>query len=417
MLQYLQEKGIINLDDVREEMEQDKRRDILAKHKYSIFQDKDGRWKTTVDDSTKKNGKRLIAKKNRRDLEDTLIDLLDKEPRKKCTLRELYLPWLQSRKLETCSIGTVKKNSQDWNKYYANDPIVDIPISEFTCQQLKDWAHQKIKDNNFTKKQYYNMICIMNKLFQYAKDSLLLDTNIWQEVKINTKLLRKNPKKSSETQVYYFDEKVKLVSYSLMRFNKNPKNIVALAIPLIFLTGMRIGEVAALKYEDLKDDEILVRRTEVMDYMMLEDGTFKYAGVKVADHAKTDAGERSIPYTKGAKQIIDLVKKASDEYGFYDNGYIFCPNSQRVRSNTIDIKIYDYCEQLGIPKKSAHKIRKTFISQMIANGIDLDTICRVSGHTDFKTTFESYIFSLTKKEDRNAEFEEICSDVESLLVE
>ena len=400
-------------------MEQEKRKEILSKHKYSIFQDKDGRWKTTIDDSSKKNGKKLIAKKDRRDLEDYIIDYLGQcdipEFKESSTLRDLYLPWLNSRKLEVNSLNTVKRNAQDWKNYYENDPIVDIPIRYFTCQQLKDWAHKKIRDNDFSKKQYYNMIVIMNKLFEYAKDSLLIDKNIWKDVKINTKLLKKNPKKSNETQIYFIDEKIKLVSYALSRFKKNPKNIGALAIPLMFLTGMRIGEVVALKYEDLKETEIIISRSEVMDYDMHEDGTFHYMGVKVVDHAKTEAGERSIPYTQGAKQIIALIKETSEKYGFYDEGYVFCPNSRRLKSVTIDVKIYDFCEKIGIPKKSAHKIRKTFISQKIICGIDLDTVCRVSGHTDISTTFNSYTYSLTKKEDRVDEFQNMCSDLNDCI--
>lgn len=416
VLQFLQDKGIIDLDDVREKMEQERREEILSKHKYSIFQDKkDGRWKTVIIDDTKKSGKKLIAKKNRRDLEDLLIDYLGEPHDKNCTIRDLYLPWLRSRRLETNSINTVKKNDQDWKKYYEKDPIVDIPMRNLTCQQLKDWAHKKIRDNEFTKKQYYNMIVIMNKIFEYAADSLLIEDNQWKKVKINTKLLKKNPKKSNETQIYFFDEKVKLVSYALSRFRSNPKNITALTIPLMFLTGMRIGEVAALKYEDLKEDEIIISRSEVIDYEMCDDGTFIYAGAKVVDHAKTEAGERSIPYTHGAKQIISLVKEASDKYGYYDDGYIFCPHSKRMKSNAIDVKIYDFCEKIGIPKKSAHKIRKTFISQMIANNIDWDTVCRVSGHTDISTTFNSYTYSLTKKEDRITEFQTMCSDLDEII--
>lgn len=420
ILKFLQEKGIINLDDVREEMEQDRRRNILAKHKYSIFQDKDGRWKTTIDDPDKKNGKRLVARKDRRDLEDYIIDYLEEEKTNDCTgqtvtLRSLYVPWLKSRVLEANSIGTVKKNDQDWKKYYENDPIVDRKLGSFTHQELKDWAHQKIRENNFTKKDYYNMIVIMNKIWQYAWDCGKIERNTWRDVKINTKLLRKNVKKSNETQVFFFEEKMKLCSYCLSAFNKNPKNISALTIPLMFLTGMRIGELVALKYEDCIGDEILIRRAEVVDYDLWEDGSFHYIGVKVADHTKTDAGERSIPFTRGAKQIINLVKEASEEFGFYDDGYIFCPNSSRIRANRIDIILYDYCEKVGIPKKSAHKIRKTFISQMIICGIDFDTICRVAGHTDFNTTFNSYTYSLTKKEDRLEEFQNMCSDLEDVI--
>ena len=421
ILNFLQEKGIINLDDVREMMEKEQRNAIINQHKYSIFKAKDGRWKTTVDDPTTKRGTKVIAKKNKEELEEYLLDYLPRVSEKalmqdsKVTLRKLYVPWLRSRKLEVKSIGTVKRNDQDWNNYYENDPIVDKPLSYMNRQELKDWAHKKIRDNEFTKKQYYNMIVIMNKLWQYAMDKELIEQNIWKEVKINTKLLKKNPKKDNETQIYFLDEKIKLVSYALSLYKKDTKNIVALSIPLMFLTGMRIGEVAALKYEDCIGNEIIIRRSEVVNYDMHEDGTFHYAGVRVEDHAKTDAGERSIPLTQGARQIINLIKSASDKYGFYDDGYIFCPNSKRIKSNTIDIKIYDYCEKLGIPKKSAHKIRKTFISQMIINGMDIDTVCRVSGHTDIKTTFNSYTYSLTKKEDRIEDFQSMCSDLDEVI--
>lgn len=411
------DKGIINLDDVREMMEQEKRNEILSKHKYSIFQGADGRWKTTIKDPNTAKGTRIIAKKNRRDLEDYLIELLSESYRLGdfVTLRDLYLPWLESRKLEANSINTVKKNALEWKRYYDKDPIVDIPIQYFTCQQLKDWAHKKIRDNELNRKQYYNMIVIMNKLFEYAKDSLYISNNVWKEVKINKKLLKKEPRKSNETQIYFYDEKVKIVAYALQKFNNNRKDITALAIPLMFLTGMRIGEVVALKYEDFTNDEILIRRSEVADYMIMEDGSFMYKGQKVVDHAKSDAGERSIPYTAGAKQLIDYIKQASEEFGYYDEGYIFCPHSKRIKSNAINMRIYDFCEKLGIPKKSAHKIRKTFISQMITSGIDLDTVCRVSGHTDISTTFNSYTYSLTKKENRTEAFSNMCSDLNNVI--
>ena len=61
--------------------------------------------------------------------------------------------------------------------------------------------------------------------------------------------------------IYFLEEKIKVVSYALSRFTNNHRDITALAIPLMFLTGMRIGEVVALKYEEFCGDEILVRRS------------------------------------------------------------------------------------------------------------------------------------------------------------
>ena len=114
-------------------------------------------------------------------------------------------------------------------------------------------------------------------------------------------------------------------------------------------------------------------------------------------------------------EFPETFDEFAEEYGFYDDGFVFCPNSRRIKSNAINQRIYDFCDKLGIPKKSAHKIRKTFISQMIVAGIDLDTVCRVSGHTDISTTFNSYTYSLVKKEDRTETFSSMCSDLDNVI--
>lgn len=218
-------------------------------------------------------------------------------------------------------------------------------------------------------------------------------------------------KQDNVTPIYFFDEKVQMVQHTLKLFVEHPWNISNLTIPLLFVTGMRIGEIVALKYDDITENSILIRRGEVNDYIFaIVNKTFVYNGKKVGDHTKTDCGERSIPLTAGAKQIIDMVKKASQQYNYYDNNYIFCPASKRMISNTIDKKLYQYCEDLGIPKKSAHKIRKTYISQIINGGIDLDTVCKVSGHVDLKTTLQSYYFCLERKEDVYDKFDTIFKE-------
>ena len=75
LLNYAVAHGIINLDDVRKNAMNEQRQHYLSMHKYSIFQDKkDGRWKTTIPDSTKKTGRRLVANKNRSDLENEIIN-------------------------------------------------------------------------------------------------------------------------------------------------------------------------------------------------------------------------------------------------------------------------------------------------------------------------------------------------------
>ena len=72
-LQFMIDNSMINLDDVRANMRKEEEKRLLSKHKYEIFQGSDGRWKTTVLDDTKKNGRRLIAKSSEEKLRKELI--------------------------------------------------------------------------------------------------------------------------------------------------------------------------------------------------------------------------------------------------------------------------------------------------------------------------------------------------------
>lgn len=404
---------------------EDKKQKYLSQHQYSIFQGKDGRWRTTLPDKTKKSGRRLLAKSILIDLENEIVKFYENVEReeteeqdsikhrlsKDITLEELYPMWLNSRILETNSMSTVKRNDQEWRRYYQGTKIVQKPMCSLTVNELRDWAHKMIDDHQFNKREYYNMALIIKKCFEYISNERICN-NTWAEVKINTKKFKKIIKQDNDTQIYFFDEKVKIIQHALKLYIERPWNIGNLTIPLLFATGMRIGEIVALKYEDITDNSIWIRRGEVNDFIFDESQSkFVYNGKKIEDHVKTDCGVRNIPLTTSAKQIIEMIRNASQHYNYYDNDFIFCPASKRMESNTIDKKLYNYCADIGIPKKSAHKIRKTYISEIINGGIDLDTVCKVSGHVDLKTTLQSYYFCLERKEDVYDKFDAMFDDL------
>lgn len=53
LLQYAITQGIIDLADVRKDMQEKEKQRILRKHPYDIWQSNDGRWKTYLPDETK----------------------------------------------------------------------------------------------------------------------------------------------------------------------------------------------------------------------------------------------------------------------------------------------------------------------------------------------------------------------------
>lgn len=405
MLQFLYKKYNIEDSDVLNEMNKMKKNEILEQHPFAIwFSDSDIRWHSYLPDETKPNHRKPIAKRCRENLDNFIVNYYLEHNNSfmtlssDFTLRDIYPRWLDSRSNSVSSIGTIKRNDQDWKRYYLNDPIIDIPFRFLTKAKLCDWVHNTIRKNMLSKKEYYNMSIIMRGCWQYAVDDQLIELNEFAKVKVNTKKFRQTKKKNNAEAVYLIPEQKAIIDYSYSLFKKNDKNITALTFPLLFQTGMRIGEVVALKYSDIEGSYIHVQRMDSIDYLY-NDGTFKYNSHKVVEHVKSDDGDRLIPLTPEAIKIIDMVRKASQKYDFYCDDYIFCPSNHSIMAGTLDKKLYRYCIAAGISKKSAHKMRKFYISKLVVSGkVDIDTVRKIAGHADTQTTFNNYCFNINTDE-------------------
>lgn len=412
LLNYAISQGIINLDDVRNSMKEKEKQRLLSKHKYKIFQGKDGRWRTTLPDEGKKDGRKLIVKKSYESLVKVIIEYYamqeDNNINKEYfnTLRKIYLKWIAYKEKHTESSAYIKRIHVDWNKYYKNNEIADIPLFNLTYLYIDSWIHDTIKKYQLTKKQYYNMSIILRQCLDFAMmDGMdIIDTNPMQRVKVSSKLFSKKPLPDRETQVFLEDEQRKIADECLERYNKRPDCTTALAIMLNFQIGLRAGELMTLKWSDIRSDYLYISRMEVSRFNIEETDSeisTKRTGFEVVDYTKTQAGERKIYLNHEAKKILSLIKSTNEKYCYYDNDYIFISSQTKRRSNsaTLSKYLWKVCDSLSIStKKGNHKIRKTYISSLFDKGVNIDTIRSMAGHEDERRSLHNYCFN--QKDDR-----------------
>lgn len=410
-LQFMIDNSMINLDDVRENMRKEEEKRLLSKHKYEIFQGSDGRWKTMVPDDTKKNGRRLIAKSCEEKLRKELIKFyatqeddqyIQKYDPKSVTLETIFYDWLRVKESHTNSGSYIRRILNDWNKFYANQEIASKRVVDLTYLYLDGWIHKVIKENNMTKKQYYNMSIIIRQCLDYCceKEVGIIESNPIDRVKISNKMFLKKKKPDRETQVYLQNEQRLIAEECVRRFNIRPWCTTPLAVLLNFQLGLRIGELAALKWPDWSEkdsDYIHIQRQEVGDFYLDESsGNVEMInnGYKIVEYTKSDAGDRKVYLNSEAKEILRLIKKVNLKNGYFDENFIFIKSRYKARSTTRTISKYieDLCKDVGINIKSNHKIRKTYISSLFDQGINIDTIRGQAGHEDEKTSLRNYCF-------------------------
>lgn len=409
VLKFLSENSMIDLNGVLDNMKKQKINNILANHKYKIFQDTDQRWKTTLPDETKKNGRRLVAKTNYDDLVAEIVRYYENfTVQNKLTLRIIYPEWLQYKNLHTNSTSYIRRIQNDWNKYYENDEIVDNLMTELSYIQLDEWSHNLIKKYSLNKKQYYNLTLIIRQCFDYAieKYNTVIKENPFQRVKIDPKMFTPTLKPQSKTQIFTENEQIAICQLALKHYRKRPKSISGLAIALNFYLGLRIGELVALKWSDISEDNYIhIQKTEIMDYDVKEDKISRI-GTKVVNRTKSFAGDREIYLVSDARKILSMIKERNDKYNLHDDDFIFVTqNSKRLDGGKVNDYLYLLCDELGIERKSTHKIRKTFISGLFDKGFNIDAICRMSGHADEKTTLHTYCFDLHDKGENEQKME------------
>lgn len=234
----------------------------------------------------------------------------------------------------------------------------------------------------------------MRQVLDYAVDSGIINVNPFSLVKVDGKrLFRKTKKKPDATQVFSKEEvnQISIMAWDDFHNNIRLKHRLApLAILFQFQTGLRIGELCAVRYEDIeKNDYIHIQRM------------YRKETDEIVEHTKTACGDRMVLLTATAKKILEATRDHQIKSGGNSNEYIFSDNGKPLSTRSVEYLYKKYCNQVGTVYKSSHKSRKTYISALIDGQVNLNTIREMVGHADERTTLNSYCF------DRSTDIEKV----------
>ena len=152
------------------------------------------------------------------------------------------------------------------------------------------------------------------------------------------------------------------------------------AIMLMIETGLRVGEVLALRWQDvqLSRKRINVRNTVV-----------RLANKKksfVQDSVKSESSRRTIPLTAEAIKILEK------QYACKRTEWVFTnDDGERLSYEALRYQTRKACKEAGIEFRGEHVFRHTFATNCYHKGIDVKILSRLLGHADVNITYNLYI--------------------------
>ncbi len=159
-----------------------------------------------------------------------------------------------------------------------------------------------------------------------------------------------------------------------------------LGVYISLYTGLRIGEICALTWDDidLKNRLIYVRNTVVR---VRSDSEIGLGTHLIIDSPKTAASLRCIPICSNLHAVLsDYVSKAKSHFVASSSGSFVGPR-------TFDYRFKKLLDISGIPRINFHALRHTFATRCIVAGVDVKSLSEILGHANVSITLSTYVHS------------------------
>lgn len=412
LLQMALSTGIINIEDVRRQIDMKRKKEILEKYGSAIwYSESEKCWYCHIPDDTKKEGRKKVKRKKKEDIENVIYqywksheaeetsadEKCETDENKVSTVYDLFYEFMQY-KTNQVSTGTIKRMRADWERFYVpHQDFLQKPFRELTKIDMDNFFNDILSKNDLKKKAFYNMCGILKQMLQYAEDAEYISKNPYR-LKVNKKKFLPTKKKSATQEVYQGEEKNLFIKEMERRLQENPSNTACLAVILDFELGLRKGEMMALRESDINDGWIHIQRQLVEEFDVSNMDNIRSKGFKVVSYTKSEDGDRWIPLTEKAIEIINRVKEINNEYGESYGDFLFVRNGYVMSPDAVDAQILRGCEYIGIPVKTMHKIRKTYASTLLHNGVNVSVVKDMLGHADESTTLRHYVYNTETSE-------------------
>ena len=215
------------------------------------------------------------------------------------------------------------------------------------------------------------------------------------EVKITVKI----PHKPTQEAFVLSEKEQKLLEACLLSGMNQSK----LGILICLYTGLRLGEICAMKWENISLEKASIRVNKSLQ--RLYTGMEEQKSILILSDPKSVCSMRSIPIYS---VLHDVIKKFQSENACIKDHYILSGQRDKpMEPRAYEYHFQKYLKQSGIPHYKFHSLRHTFATNCIHAGVDVKSLSEILGHSSVSITLQKYVHS--SFEMKQEQLEKLCS--------
>lgn len=365
----------------------------------NIYKRKDGRWEGRYIKSRTMQGKAVygfVYAKSYREVREKLYEkkqnniqssffITQKGRKDELLFLEIASIWLQKNECRFKESTVVRY--ENLLKLYIFPAMGEKKVSEITNTFLESVCEQLLLCGG-EKKQGLSVKTVSD-VFSLLRN-ILSSFSEFQSIYFQNINIRKIKPSFKEFRILSQNEQEKLCKY--LYENLDERNM---GILLCLFSGIRIGEICALKWGDISLEEQIVDINKTMQRLQIKNKERKTE--IIISSPKSECSIRKIPLSS---ELIQLLKKMKKEGECY---VLTGKRKKYLEPRTMQNYFKSILKKCNIKDANFHSLRHTFATRCVEVGFDVKSLSEILGHANINITMNRYVHPSMKLKKENME--------------
>ncbi len=255
----------------------------------------------------------------------------------------------------------------------------DIALQEFSDQLIEEHCQTLLccggkKKTGLSARTVLGVLFVLRGVLRFAVQS-------GQPVSCDARSIHIRSKKK-EKRILSRGEQERLCRHLI-----SDRNAYHMGILVSLFTGLRIGEVCALRWEDISLREKTIRVCRTMQRVREQAESEKKTKILVSA-PKSASSVRTIPMPD---ILVRLIEEYQNHTGSTSGYFLSLPGKKHLDPRTLQNRFQQALKESGISKRNFHALRHTFATRCVELGFDVKSLSEILGHSSVNLTMNLYV--------------------------